>query len=82
MARVMIVHIVPPEGGRPSVGHMFYGEDDAECQANLEAHAKVCEVLGPALEEDRLDIEGPEHLADDEWPEFDPPGRVIDVEPR
>jgi len=81
MAKVLIVHIKPPGGGRASVGHMFYGETEAECRENFAAHAKGCRFLGPAIAEGRID-EALERLDPDEWPEFDAAGGpIIDVEP-
>lgn len=70
MAKVLIVHIVPEGGGRPSVGHMFYGETEAECRENFAAHAAGCKFLAPAIAEDRID-EQLEELDADEWPDFE-----------
>lgn len=79
MAKILIVHIIPVGGGRPSVGHMFYGETETECRENFAAHAKGCQFLAPAIREDRIDEDLGE-LDDDEWPNFTPEGDLIDVE--
>jgi hypothetical protein len=42
-------HLVDPEDGRIHVTHIFWGEDEAECRENMEAHAATCEKFGPAL---------------------------------
>jgi len=81
MPQVLIVHIIPPGGGRPSVGHMFYGETEAECRANFAAHAKGCQFLAPAIREDRIDEDLAE-LDADEWPNFNAEGDLIDVQGR
>lgn len=80
MAKVLIVHIIPPGGGRASVGHMFYGETEAECRENFEAHAKGCQFLTPAIAEDRID-EDLQSLEADEWPDFEDPEADVVVEP-
>jgi hypothetical protein len=79
MAKILIVHIIPVGGGRPSVGHMFYGATEAECRGNFAAHAKGCQFLAPAIREDRIDEDLAE-LDEDEWPNFSAEGDPIDVD--
>jgi hypothetical protein len=35
--------------GKIRVAHVFFGEDDAEAEANLKAHAEICPKFGPAF---------------------------------
>jgi hypothetical protein len=35
--------------GKIRVAHVFFGEDDAEAEANLIAHADICPKFGPAF---------------------------------
>jgi len=37
------------DNDKVSVLHVFFGEDDAEAEANLKAHAEVCPKFGPAF---------------------------------
>lgn len=68
-AYALYVDVIPPGGGRISVGHIFYGATEAEARANFEAHAKGCHFLRPAIEEGRI-AEELETIKDSEWPDY------------
>ncbi len=36
------------DSDKVSVAHIFFGEDDAEAEASLKAHAEICPKFGPA----------------------------------
>jgi hypothetical protein len=74
MAIELIVDVVPPEGGKVFVTHIFRGETEAEAREVYAQHAKGCEFLTPAIEEDRVEEEV-QKISDDEWPAYeDDPG--------
>jgi hypothetical protein len=54
--------------GKIRVAHVFFGEDDAEAEANLKAHAEICPKFGPAYK-NKETVEIPVEL--DELPEGD-----------
>lgn len=54
--------------GKIRVAHVFFGEDDAEAEANLKAHADVCPKFGPAYKnKETVEI----HVKIDDLPEGD-----------
>lgn len=74
MAYELIVDVVPPEGGKVFVTHIFRGETEADARKVYEQHAKACDFLTPAIEEDRVEEEL-QKISDDEWPIYeDDPG--------
>jgi hypothetical protein len=54
--------------GKIRVAHVFFGEDDAEAEANLIAHANICPRFGPAFK-NKETVEIPVEI--DEMPEGD-----------
>lgn len=54
--------------GKIRTAHVFFGEDDAEAEANLKAHAAICPKFGPAFN-NKETVEIPVEL--DELPEGD-----------
>jgi hypothetical protein len=66
----LIVDVVPPEGGKVFVTHIFRGETEAAAREVFEQHAAKCEFLTPAIEEDRVEEELI-RIKDDEWPAYE-----------
>lgn len=66
----LYVDVVPPEGGRVAVTHIFRGETEADARRVFEAHAAGCEFLTPAIEEDRVEEELVK-ISADEWPAYE-----------
>jgi hypothetical protein len=70
MPFALYVDVIPPEGGKIKVQHVFYGETEDECQDNFAAHAKGCEFLTPAIEDERIEEEV-EEIDEDNWPSYE-----------
>jgi hypothetical protein len=47
---VAIYSTKPGKGGLAGVTHVFFGQDEEEAWANLEAHADACPQFGPAYQ--------------------------------
>jgi hypothetical protein len=70
MAFELYVDVIPPEGGRIFVTHIFRGETEADAQEVFKQHAAKCEFLTPAIAEGRVREFSEEFDADD-WPTDD-----------
>jgi len=57
----------PGKHGRTDLTHIFYGDDEDEAWAKLEAHAEICPKFGPAYQASET-IESVVEI--DEIPEF------------
>jgi hypothetical protein len=66
----LIVDVVPAEGGRVFVTHIFRGETEADAREVFKQHAAKCEFLTPAIEEDRVEEELI-RIKPDEWPSYE-----------
>lgn len=71
----LMVDVVPPEGGRVFVTHIFRGKTEADAREVFQQHAAKCEFLTPAIAEGRVEEELI-RIKDDEWPSYED-----DVEP-
>lgn len=66
----LIVDVVPPEGGKVFVTHIFRGETEADAREVFSQHAAKCEFLTPAIAEGRTEEELIRIKAD-EWPAYE-----------
>lgn len=70
MPYALHIDVVPADGGKIAVEHVFYGHTEEECRAVFETHADGCAFLGPAIDEDRIEEELLK-ISDEEWPDYD-----------
>ena len=70
MPYALHIDVVPADGGKIAVEHVFYGHTEEECRAVFETHAAGCDFLGPAIEEDRIEEEL-ETIEEDDWPSYE-----------
>ena len=68
MAYELYVDVIPPEGGRIFVTHIFRGETEAQAREVMEQHAGQCKFLTPAIADDRVE-ETLVKIKDEDWPE-------------
>jgi len=79
MPFALYVDVIPEGGGKISVGHVFYGETEEECQENWTAHAGGCKFLTAAIDEKRVSEEL-ETISESEWPDYADPDEEDDEE--
>ena len=67
MAFELYVDVIPPEGGKIFVTHIFRGETEPDAQEVYKQHAAKCEFLTPAIADGRVQ-ELLVEIKDADWP--------------